>query len=419
MKNPKSKPMLKPKEETIVQVETIQNNVPSGQELLIGLRGVIHQAHEHIAPQTDPVEDDKPQTQTQSGEPTIDELIASAKQKSDELDRQKKKVIAEIAQYDVKLKMLNGENLQGRISPFLPLSQQKKDLTRTGIEMKRFMLKQQHQLLLDQWAKVFFQLYELEERKKLQPKIQMENPPKQEKKMEGKIVEMKKQEEIIHVPVVSEFGDVITSKELSEKTFIVLDFKGKWRDFIGKPSPTFLAAVYGKAGGGKSTCCFQWAVDLAKNHGKVLFISAEEGIVLTLQEKLKITSGNDQIPNLFFGAQKSLAEIKKGIPQNTYHFIFLDSLSTLRIDAAGLEEFGQHFPNCGIIAILQSTKSGSMRGSQEIIHDCDIEICVANGIATTKKNRFIASGKRYRVFDDDDGKTGKKEKPSEPPINLV
>ena len=56
------------------------------------------------------------------------------------------------------------------------------------------------------------------------------------------------------------------------------------------------------------------------------------------------------------------------------------------------------YPECAFITISQSTKDGKMRGSNELKHDCDIEVEVAHGIATTIKNRFLEPGKEFKVF---------------------
>lgn len=40
-----------------------------------------------------------------------------------------------------------------------------------------------------------------------------------------------------------------------------------------------------------------------------------------------------------------------------------------------------------------------MRGSNEIVHDSDIEVFVDNGIATTFKNRFYRTGEEFEIFE--------------------
>jgi KaiC/GvpD/RAD55 family RecA-like ATPase len=55
---------------------------------------------------------------------------------------------------------------------------------------------------------------------------------------------------------------------------------------IGDPSPNFSTMMFGKPKMGKSYLCIDFAVYLACNHGKVLFVAKEEGLDFTLQKKL-------------------------------------------------------------------------------------------------------------------------------------
>ncbi|MFM7022254.1 MAG: tyrosine-type recombinase/integrase [Flavobacteriales bacterium] len=85
-------------------------------------------------------------------------------------------------------------------------------------------------------------------------------------------------------------------------------------------------------------------------------------------------------------------------PNDKFHFIFIDSLDTLKIDAPRLRELREHYPQSGFITISQSTKDGKMRGSQEIIHDTDIAAKVEDGVAITSKNRYHPRGTEFQVF---------------------
>ncbi len=190
-------------------------------------------------------------------------------------------------------------------------------------------------------------------------------------------------------------GKLVSSRELRKRKYNCFPFTGKWKDFFGLPSYAFHLAVHGKPGEGKSTFCVQFADYLAKNFGKVVYVSGEEGLSKTVQDKI-INNGIDN-PYLMFADIKSYDEIKAEI-QNEYHFIFIDSLDTLRIDAAKLKALKEHYPQSAFITISQSTKDGKMRGSLEITHDTDIAAKVENGIAVTTKNRFQARGTEFKVF---------------------
>ncbi len=189
---------------------------------------------------------------------------------------------------------------------------------------------------------------------------------------------------------------LISSRELLEMNYKCLNFQGRWMEFFGLPAVVFNLAVHGKPGEGKSTFCIQFADYLAKNFGQVVYISGEEGFSKTLRDK--VVNNKIDNPSLFFADINSYEEIKNEIGNNQFHFIFIDSLDTLRIDATRLRELREYYSQSAFITISQSTKDGKMRGSQEITHDTDIAVKVEDGVATTTKNRFHPRGTEFQVF---------------------
>lgn len=187
---------------------------------------------------------------------------------------------------------------------------------------------------------------------------------------------------------------IISSAELSGLSFEILDFQGKWGDFLGQPAVDFYMVIHGRAGGGKSTFTIQFATYLSVKFGDVLYVSGEEGFSKTLQQKLT----NEDNENLYFADLHSFQDIVDEVPVGRYKFIVLDSLNNMKIDADGLQTLRKKYPDAATIAIAQSTKEGKMRGSNEIIHDCDIEISISEGIATTVKNRYKETGLTHKIF---------------------
>ena len=189
---------------------------------------------------------------------------------------------------------------------------------------------------------------------------------------------------------------IITSQQLAKYNYKALDFQGRWLEFIGQPSTTFHCAIHGKAGEGKSTFAIQFANYLANNFGKVVYISGEEGFSKTIKDKF--VNNNALSKNLFVANLRNSDDIKKEIGVDDFHFIFIDSLSNMRIDAENLKQLRERYKNSALITILQATKDGNMRGSYVIIHDADIEVKVTNGLAVTHKNRFKEKHKEFKVF---------------------
>lgn len=190
---------------------------------------------------------------------------------------------------------------------------------------------------------------------------------------------------------------IISSKHLKEQNYKALNFQGAFNELIGQPAVNFFCTVHGKPGEGKSTFCIQFANYLAKNFGSVVYISGEEGFSKTLKDK--VVSNHAESDNLYFADISSFDEIKEEVMPNTFHFIFIDSLDTLKIDPTRMRELMGLYQNSALITISQSTKDGKMRGSNEIAHDADVVIAVENGFAKTTKNRFKERGKEYPIFE--------------------
>lgn len=189
---------------------------------------------------------------------------------------------------------------------------------------------------------------------------------------------------------------IMSSEKLFELQFDCLNFDGEWNELFGLPSIDFHCIIHGKSGNGKSTFAIQMAKYLAESFGNVLYVSGEEGFSLTFQTKF--VNSDAFTSSLDVADVRSYDEFIRLVPRDSYNFIFLDSLDTMKIDAVKLRTIKELYKNTAIITISQATKGGQMRGSNEIVHDSDIVVEVSNGIANTTKNRFKESGKTFNVF---------------------
>lgn len=189
---------------------------------------------------------------------------------------------------------------------------------------------------------------------------------------------------------------IINSCDLKKMDFKVLDFRGRWNEFFGYPSHNFHCIIHGMPGEGKSTFAIQFAKYLAENIGRVMYVSGEEGFTKTLKDKF---INNDGIsPYIDIADLRTFDDIIKNVSNEIYNFIFIDSLDNMRIDANKMKLIRERYKNSALITISQSTKDKKMKGSQELVHDCDMSVIVENGIAKTDKNRFKPKFMVYEVF---------------------
>lgn len=195
---------------------------------------------------------------------------------------------------------------------------------------------------------------------------------------------------------IPEGSKIISSSDLANMHYDILGFTGRWLQLFGEPSMNFHCIIYGLPGEGKSTFAIQFAKYLAEHMGRVVYISGEEGFAKTLRDKF---INNDSISNFLDVADlRTYDDIVNNIPVDLYNFIFVDSLDNMRIDADKMKRMRERYKDSALITISQSTKEGKVRGSQELVHDCDISVSVENGIAKTEKNRFKEKWMTYEVF---------------------
>lgn len=178
--------------------------------------------------------------------------------------------------------------------------------------------------------------------------------------------------------------NIISLRDLQKARFKTLQFTGKWKELMGTPEERFSIMIYGQSGQGKSTFAINFAEYLSNNFGAVLFNSAEEGISLTLQDKLKNLKSND----LFISHHKDFNSMKKHLKSSTCKFVVLDSVNHMNLTPDNVEELRNMDKTRGFISIHQVTKSGEFKGDNKFLHNCDVEIVVDNYTPTTKKSRY-------------------------------
>ncbi len=190
-------------------------------------------------------------------------------------------------------------------------------------------------------------------------------------------------------PGQSAADQVMNSMDFASMKFDTLGFTGKWLELIGDPSGNFSAMIFGKPKMGKSYLSVAFAGYLARNFGRVLYVAREEGLDLTLQEKLN--HKNVQHINLF---------VTSSLPDdlNKFAFIFLDSVNSLGLTPEHLRQLKAQYPEKSFICIFQSTKQGSFRGENSFQHDVDVVIEVPEKGKAVQMGRFNQGG-QMEIFD--------------------
>jgi hypothetical protein len=183
--------------------------------------------------------------------------------------------------------------------------------------------------------------------------------------------------------------EVMSSVDFVQKEFPTIGFTGKWRDFIGDPSPGFTAMVSARPKFGKSTLCTDFAGYLARSHGPVLFVAKEEGFSKTLRDKLERV----RHPRLMVASSLP-------VDLSSFQYIFLDSVTRLGLTPDDLRRLKATNVSKSFVYVFQVTKGGQFRGANDFQHDVDVVIELPQPGKAVQFGRFNQGGE-LDVFDKD------------------
>jgi len=175
----------------------------------------------------------------------------------------------------------------------------------------------------------------------------------------------------------------MTLADLNAQKFDTINLGSEY-EFIGEPESNFYMVVHGQPGNGKSTWALNFAHYLSNNFGKVLYNSSEEGFSKSLQNKSKDMRSD----YLFFSNLRTFDDLKKEIEKGRYRFIFIDSINDMKISPEELQQLRNKNKKSGFVGVLQATKGGNFKGSNDFAHDCDIKIRFENYVPIMEKNRY-------------------------------
>ncbi len=183
--------------------------------------------------------------------------------------------------------------------------------------------------------------------------------------------------------------------QIREREFKRLELGERREALLGKPSPNFSSLIYGKANNGKSPFCVQLAERLS-HYGKVLYVSSEELISLTLKERLDMNDVKSD--KVRFAPVRTVQDIELLVRRIHPRFIIIDSVQICNMTFKDFTHLkNEVFKNRkGWHLVSQTTNSGKMLLPQKWAHEVDAKIQIISGVAHCV-SRFKASG-RMPVF---------------------
>lgn len=182
-------------------------------------------------------------------------------------------------------------------------------------------------------------------------------------------------------------GVEIDAETLQNTQIETLGFEGIWKDFLGDVAKPFSMVIFGLPKTGKTYLSLMFADYLSRNFGKVLYVSAEEFGSPTLVRKVQDL---DLHKDIVFRAS-----CPDDVSQ--YDFVFVDSVNRANIEVEKAEKMKNQNSNTSFIWLLQATKEGNFRGSQEWTHNADIIVKVDENNTATAQGRY--GGGQMNVFE--------------------
>lgn len=212
----------------------------------------------------------------------------------------------------------------------------------------------------------------------MQEKIQREKVTTRRVIFEEEIKETEIIDRTISAIKVGDGYKMMTALDVINMESEKYELDGRWSDLFGYfPKNRFSAIIHGLPKNGKTHCCIQLAQYLQDKFLNVLYLSGEEGTEETFKAKLKRYDCRFKI--LF--DIKGIQGIKNSIQDIQPTFVFVDSLTRLKLDVNDVIDLKDTYPRIAFFYILHSTKSGDYKGGSSIEHEVSSVVEVKDGIA--------------------------------------
>lgn len=174
-------------------------------------------------------------------------------------------------------------------------------------------------------------------------------------------------------------GQVVSADQLAKMKFSTLSIGGRFGQLLGKPYKPFYLMIYGNRFNGKSSVAMLLADELVKGGLKALYVSNEEGVKGSLQEKLLRLKISHPI---HFVEEYNSAQFRG------YDAVFLDSTQTVGMKPDEFKALKRQYPETSFILVFKANRDGSSKGGSDWEHDVDAIMHIENQSARMEKNRF-------------------------------
>lgn len=135
----------------------------------------------------------------------------------------------------------------------------------------------------------------------------------------------------------------ISTRDLLNRKFNVLDFQGKWQKVVGQPEVKGSWLIWGNSTNGKTRFALQLAKYLA-NFGKVVYDSLEEGASKSMQDAIRDVNMLEAGSNFNLLDVEHIDELKERLRRDKkIKFVFIDSLQFSGLNYGDYKELRNEF----------------------------------------------------------------------------
>jgi predicted ATP-dependent serine protease len=190
---------------------------------------------------------------------------------------------------------------------------------------------------------------------------------------------------------------IYSIKALKEKKFHTHNFNDEYRRLFGNPEQRFVAMCYGESGSGKSVFMLKFADYFARNFGKALYNSHEEGANQTIVDR--INNFNIGASKLFVANALPFEAMCQKIEKNYYRLVILDSVKYMGFNFAQLKELRERFANrkLSIMMVDFGKSQGNPHSGVDLLHASDVKMYFKNGTVHSI-SRYLATPAECRLF---------------------
>lgn len=170
-----------------------------------------------------------------------------------------------------------------------------------------------------------------------------------------------------------------------------IQLEGAWGDCLGVIDRTGVVLVWGQSGNGKSSAVMSLAKELTK-HGKVLYVSLEEGCALSFQNTLRRYSMQDCKSNFQVVTGEDIEAISERLSKRrSADFVVIDSFQYTQLNYKRYLEFKKRHSNKLIIFVSHADgRKPAGRAAENVKYDADQKIWV-EGFKAISNGRYMGA----------------------------